>query len=276
MAANIIDGNAIAKGIRAEIKAKLETCESKPGLAVIQVGENPASTRYVSHKQKDCAEVGIYSEKHHLEESVSQDELIALIDKLNGQDNIHGILVQLPLPDGIDEHTVINSVSPQKDVDGFHTENLGELLSGNEHLIPCTPKGLVHLVETTGIDITGKKAVIVGRSVIVGKPAGLMLLNRHAVVTICHSRTPDLGAECREADILVAAVGKPRLITGDMVKPGAVVIDVGINIVDKKMVGDVDFESAKEVAGHITPVPGGVGPMTRAMLLGNTLTAAGL
>jgi len=276
MAAAIIDGNAIAKQIRDEIKAKLDACGSKPGLAVIQVGENPASTRYVSHKQKDCKEVGIYSEKHHLPETVSEKELIELIQKLNAQANIHGILVQLPLPDGIDEHKVINSVDPRKDVDGFHTQNLGELVSGNEHLVPCTPTGVIRLIESTGIEIKGKKAVVVGRSVIVGKPAALLLLNRHATVTVCHSRTPDLGAETRQADILVAAVGKPRLITGAMVKPGAVVIDVGINVIDGKMIGDVDFESVEKVAGHLTPVPGGVGPMTRAFLLRNTLKAAGV
>jgi methylenetetrahydrofolate dehydrogenase (NADP+)/methenyltetrahydrofolate cyclohydrolase len=276
MAASIIDGNAIAKQIRDEIKAKLDACASKPGLAVVQVGENPASTRYVSHKQKDCKEVGIYSEKHHLPETVSEKELIDLIQKLNAQANIHGILVQLPLPDGMDEHKVINSVDPKKDVDGFHTENLGELVSGNEHLVPCTPTGVIHLIESTGIEIKGKKAVVVGRSVIVGKPAALLLLNRHATVTVCHSRTPDLGAETRQADILVAAVGKPRLITGAMVKPGAVVIDVGINVIDGKMIGDVDFESVEKVAGHLSPVPGGVGPMTRAFLLKNTLKAAGI
>lgn len=274
MPANIIKGNAVAKELREEIRKELEASGLKPGLAVVQVGENPASTTYVRKKQEDCEAVGIYSEKHHLPESTSESELLQLVDKLNKQENIHGILVQLPLPDTIDSHKVLNAISPAKDVDGFHTVNLGELVAGNEHLVPCTPRGIIHLIETTGVDITGKKAVVVGRSVIVGKPVALMLLNRHAVVTICHSRTPDLGAETREADILVAAVGKPRLVKGDMIKPGAIVIDVGINFVDKKMVGDVDFDSAKEVAGFLTPVPGGVGPMTRAMLLRNTVIAA--
>ena len=274
MSAEIIDGNATAKAVRAEIKEKVAGAGRKIGLAVVQVGENPASTRYVAHKQKDCEQVGIYSEKHHLPDTVSQEELLALVGKLNDNAEIHGILVQLPLPDHIDTDTVINAVHPSKDVDGFSADNLGELLGGKERLVPCTPKGVIRLIETTGLDFTGKKAVIVGRSVIVGKPAALLLLNRHCVVTLCHSRTPDLGAETRQADILVAAVGRPRLLTGDMIKPGAVVIDVGINMIDGKLVGDVDFESAKEVAGHITPVPGGVGPMTRAMLLENTLIAA--
>jgi methylenetetrahydrofolate dehydrogenase (NADP+)/methenyltetrahydrofolate cyclohydrolase len=240
------------------------------------VGDDPASSRYVSHKQKDCEKVGIYSEKHHLPETTSQSELLDTIQGLNDRSEIHGILVQLPLPDGLDSHEAINAIDPMKDVDGCTTTNLGELVSGNERLVPCTPRGTIAMIESTGTTFEGKTAVVIGRSILVGKPVALLMLNRHAVVTLCHSRTPDLGAEGREADILVVAAGRRGLVTGDMIKPGAVVIDVGINVVDGKLKGDVDFESAKEVAGHITPVPGGVGPMTRAMLLENTLIAAKL
>lgn len=274
MPAKILDGKAIAREIREKIRVEIAQSDLKPGLAVIQVGDNPASTTYVSLKQKDCGEVGIYSEKHHLPDSVSDQKLLDLIQQLNGRPDIHGILVQLPLPKSMDSARVINAVRPEKDVDGFHSHNLGELLSGREKFVSCTPKGIIRLIESTGIGIEGKKAVVVGRSVIVGKPVALMLLNRHAVVTFCHSRTPDLGAETRQGDILVVAAGRARLITGDMVKPGSVVIDVGINFIGGKMVGDVDFASVSAAAGYLTPVPGGVGPMTRAMLVENTYLAA--
>ncbi len=276
MSASIIDGKANAQETRERIKAQVSDLTFQPGLAVVQVGDDPASSRYVSHKQKDCEKVGIYSEKHHLPETTSQSELLDTIQGLNDRSEIHGILVQLPLPDGLDSHEAINAIDPMKDVDGCTTTNLGELVSGNERLVPCTPRGTIAMIESTGTTFEGKTAVVIGRSILVGKPVALLMLNRHAVVTLCHSRTPDLGAEGREADILVVAAGRRGLVTGDMIKPGAVVIDVGINVVDGKLKGDVDFESAKEVAGHITPVPGGVGPMTRAMLLENTLIAAKL
>jgi methylenetetrahydrofolate dehydrogenase (NADP+)/methenyltetrahydrofolate cyclohydrolase len=276
MPAQLIDGKGIAKGLLDQIKSRLAQSTLKPGLAVVQVGDNPASATYVSLKEKDCQSVGILSEKHHLPVTTTEPDLLRLVDELNRNKSIHGILVQLPLPDGIDTHRVLNAIDPAKDVDGFHTRSLGELLSGNEFLVPCTPKGVIHLIESTGVRFAGKKAVVVGRSVIVGKPVAMMLLNRHAVVTICHSKTPDLGAETRMADILVVAAGRPKLVNASMVKPGSVVIDVGINFVNGKMVGDVDFESVKDVAGHLSPVPGGVGPMTRAMLLHNTLLAAGV
>ena len=276
MSASIIDGKAIAQETRERIKAQVAELTFQPGLVVVQVGDDAASTRYVSHKQKDCEQVGIYSEKHHLPETTTQSELLATIQGLNARSEIHGIIVQLPLPDGLDSHTAINAIDIRKDVDGCTTANLGELVSGNERLVPCTPRGTIALIESTGMTFEGKKAVVIGRSILVGKPVALLMLNRHAVVTLCHSRTPDLGAEAREADILVVAAGRRGLVTGDMIKPGAVVIDVGINVVDGKLKGDVDFDSAKEVAGHITPVPGGVGPITRAMLLENTLIAAKL
>jgi len=274
MPAQIIDGKTLARQIKDRIRDQLAQSGLKPGLAVVQVGDDPASTTYVRLKQKDCEIVGIYSEKHHLPETAGEDDLLPLIDELNSREDIHGILVQLPLPDGVDEHRVTNAVDPRKDVDGFHTQNLGELLRGREHLVACTPRGIIHLIESTGTQIQGKKAVVVGRSVIVGKPTALLLLNRHAVVTICHTRTPDLGAETCEADILVVAAGRSELVNGEMIRPGAIVIDVGVNVIEGKMVGDVHFDSAKEAAGHITPVPGGVGPMTRAMLLKNTVLAA--
>ncbi|MDP6360282.1 MAG: bifunctional methylenetetrahydrofolate dehydrogenase/methenyltetrahydrofolate cyclohydrolase FolD [Planctomycetota bacterium] len=276
MSASIIDGKAIAQETRERIKGQVSDLTFQPGLAVVQVGDDPASSRYVSHKQKDCEKVGIFSEKHHLPETTSQSELLNTIQGLNDRSEIHGILVQLPLPDGLDSHEAINAIDPRKDVDGCTTTNLGELVSGNERLVPCTPRGTIAMIEGTGTTFEGKTAVVIGRSILVGKPVALLMLNRHAVVTLCHSRTPDLGAEGREADILVVAAGRRGLVTGDMIKPGAVVIDVGINVVDGKLKGDVDFESAREVAGHITPVPGGVGPMTRAMLLENTLIAAKL
>lgn len=273
----IIDGKAIAQQIRQEIKAKVEELKAKgkqPGLAVVLVGEDPASQTYVRSKEKACHETGIYSEVYRLPVTTSEADLLALIDKLNANQKIHGILVQLPVPEHIDEKKVIDRISPEKDVDGFHPINVGDLFTNTARFVACTPRGCLELLDRMGVEIKGKKAVVVGRSNIVGKPVALLLLHRHATVTICHSRTADLEKECLEADILVAAVGRPQMITGEMIKPGAVVIDVGINrLPDGRLVGDVDFESAKEKASLITPVPRGVGPMTIAMLLLNTLEA---
>ncbi|MBC7325289.1 MAG: bifunctional methylenetetrahydrofolate dehydrogenase/methenyltetrahydrofolate cyclohydrolase FolD [Moorella sp. (in: Bacteria)] len=278
MPAQILDGKQIAAEVREEVKqevAKLKEQGITPGLAVILVGENPASQVYVRNKHRACEEVGIYSVVHRLPAATTQAELLDLIEQLNNDSRIHGILVQLPLPDHIDEKTVIDTIALEKDVDGFSPANVGNLVIGDKCFYPCTPHGCMVLLDRTGIDPKGKKAVVVGRSNIVGKPMAMMLLARHATVTICHSRTKNLAEECRQADILVAAVGKPEMITGDMIKEGAVVIDVGINRVgDKKLVGDVHFASASEKAGWITPVPGGVGPMTIAMLLKNTVEAA--
>ncbi|MBO8168204.1 MAG: bifunctional methylenetetrahydrofolate dehydrogenase/methenyltetrahydrofolate cyclohydrolase FolD [Thermoanaerobacteraceae bacterium] len=275
MAAKIIDGKQIAKEVREQIKKEVAELGFKPGLAVILVGDDPASQVYVRNKHKSCGEVGMYSEVHRLPAETSQEELLQLIDKLNNDDKIHGILVQLPLPDHIDEKMVIDAIALEKDVDGFHPANVGNLVIGDDCYYPCTPHGCMVMLEKCGIDPKGKKAVVVGRSNIVGKPVAMMLLAKHATVTICHSRTQNLAEECRQADILVAAVGRPEMITGDMIKEGAVVIDVGINRTeDGKLVGDVHFESAKEKASWITPVPGGVGPMTITMLLQNTLEAA--
>lgn len=273
----IIDGKAIAQQIRQEIKVKVEELKTEgkqPGLAVVLVGEDPASQTYVRSKEKACHETGIYSEVYRLPRTTSEADLLALIDKLNANPKIHGILVQLPVPEHIDEKKVIDRISPEKDVDGFHPINVGDLFTNTARFVACTPRGCLELLDRMGVEIKGKKAVVVGRSNIVGKPVALLLLHRHATVTICHSRTADLEKECLEADILVAAVGRPQMITGDMIKPGAVVIDVGINrLPDGRLVGDVDFESAKEKASLITPVPRGVGPMTIAMLLLNTLEA---
>ncbi|MGI9861205.1 bifunctional methylenetetrahydrofolate dehydrogenase/methenyltetrahydrofolate cyclohydrolase FolD [Moorella naiadis] len=278
MSAQILDGKKIAEEVRAEVKeevARLKAEGINPGLAVVLVGEDPASQVYVRNKHRACEEVGIYSAVYRLPAETSQDELLKLIDQLNKDPQIHGILVQLPLPRHIDEKTVIDAIALQKDVDGFSPANVGNLVIGDKCFYPCTPHGCMVLLDKAGIDPKGKKAVVVGRSNIVGKPVAMMLLARHATVTICHSRTRDLAAECRQADILIAAVGKPEMITGDMIKEGAVVIDVGINrIAEKKLVGDVHFESASRKAGWITPVPGGVGPMTIAMLLKNTVEAA--
>ncbi len=282
--AHRIDGKQIALDIRANIKKETEALKEKtgvtPGLATVLVGEDPASKVYVNMKNKACAEAGIYSEKIDLPADTPQAELIELIRGLNANDKIHGILVQLPLPAHMDEKAVLMEVDPGKDVDGFHPVNVGKLLTAKTWdelppFIPCTPRGCVTLIESTGTEIEGKNAVVVGRSVIVGKPMAMLLLAKQATVTVCHSRTKDLKAACREADILVAAVGKAGLITAEHVKPGAVVIDVGTNRVgEKKLVGDVDFDGVQDAAGHVTPVPGGVGPMTIAMLLQNTLDAA--
>ena len=239
------------------------------------MGDDPASKVYVNNKKKACEACGIYSEEYALAENTTQEELLSLISELNGKKTISGILVQLPLPKHIDEETVINAISPNKDVDAFHPVNVGKIMVGNYDFLPCTPAGVMELIKESGVDINGKECVVVGRSNIVGKPQAMLLLHQNGTVTICHSRTKDLKAKTKQADILVAAVGIPKFITGDVIKEGAVVIDVGINrLPDKTLCGDVDFESAKEVARAITPVPGGVGPMTIAMLMKNTVKAA--
>lgn len=276
--AQIIDGKKISAEIRTEISAEVERLESEgvlPGLAVIIVGENPASKVYVRNKGKACAEVGMYSEIIEMEENTSEEALLLKIDELNKRDDIHGILVQLPLPKQIDESAVIAAISPEKDVDAFCAVNVGKMMLGEASFLPCTPAGIIELIKRSGIDISGKECVVVGRSNIVGKPVAQLLLAENGTVTICHSRTKDLKAVTSRADILVVAIGKADFITGDMVKKGAVVIDVGMNRrADGKLTGDVDFATSSEVAGYITPVPGGVGPMTITMLLKNTLTAA--
>jgi len=273
--ATIIDGKALAARRKAEIAQEVAALPHRPGLAVILVGENPASRIYVNHKEKDCAECGIYSEEYSLPETASEGELLALIELLNERKNIHGILVQLPLPKHLDEDKVICAIDPAKDVDAFHPYNVGRIMQGEATLLPCTPAGVMDMLDAYGIDPAGKECVVIGRSNIVGKPQAMLLLHRHATVTICHSRTKDLAAVCRRADILVAAVGKAGLITADMVKDGAVVIDVAMNRgADGKLCGDVAFDEVAAKAGYITPVPGGVGPMTRVRLLDNTLKAA--
>jgi methylenetetrahydrofolate dehydrogenase (NADP+)/methenyltetrahydrofolate cyclohydrolase len=278
MTARIIDGKGIAAEIRNDLKAQVAELTAKgktPGLVVILVGDDPASTVYVRNKERSSKEIGINSIVHRLPAETTREELLGLIEKLNNDDTVHGILVQLPLPSHLDEEEVINTISPKKDVDGFHPINAGKLLIGDEDaFVACTPAGVLELVKRTDVPIKGQNVVIVGRSNIVGKPAAVLFLREHATVTVCHSRTKDVAEECRRADILVAAVGRPEMIKKDWVKPGAVVIDVGINRVDGKLVGDVDFEGVKEVAGAITPVPGGVGPMTIAMLLKATVESA--
>ncbi len=273
--ATILDGKALAAKVKEQVKQEAEGLARKPGLAVIIVGNNPASRVYVNSKRKDCEECGFLSEEYALPEETTQQELITLIQELNGRQDIDGILCQLPLPDGIDEEAVLMAISPEKDVDGFHPMNMGALLVGKEGFLPCTPYGIMEILDEYGIDPKGKRCVVIGRSNIVGKPMALLLLQRHGTVTICHSRTQDLGEVCRTADILVAAVGKVNVVTSDMVKPGAVVIDVAMNRNEAgKLCGDVDYPAVKEVASAITPVPGGVGPMTRAMLMKNTLLAS--
>ncbi len=278
MTAHIIDGKAIAQEVRAEWKIRADALKARgitPGLAVIIVGEDPASKVYVGNKVKACAELGLHSEHIALPADTSESTLLAKIAELNANPAIHGFLVQLPLPKHINSDKVLLAISPNKDVDGFHPINVGALVIGNTLFPPCTPWGAMKLLEKSGVSIEGKHAVVVGRSNIVGKPMALMLLQQNATVTICTSKTVDLARYTRDADILVVATGKPQMITGDMIKPGAAVIDVGINrLPNGKLVGDVDFDSAKEVAGWITPVPGGVGPMTIAMLLANTVRAA--
>jgi len=277
MAARIIDGKKIAAGIREEVREKVrhlrEETGKVPGLAAILVGDDPASATYVRTKTKACQEAGIASRQITPPGDIAQSDLLQIVHELNHDPAIHGILVQLPLPKHLHERVVLEAVDSRKDVDGFTFANVGRLVEDQPLFVSCTPAGVLALLDYEGVEIKGKHAVVVGRSEIVGKPVAFLLLHRHATVTICHSRTADLGAETRRADILVAAVGRPRLITRAMIKPGAVVIDVGINRVEGKLVGDVDFESAAEVASAITPVPGGVGPMTVAMLLRNTLRA---
>ena len=278
MSANIIDGKEVSKKIREEIREEVEKLKSAgvhPGLAVVLAGDNPASRVYVKNKGEACRSAGIHSEEHKLPADVKESELIDIINRLNKDPRINGILVQLPLPLHINKDLVLKSISPDKDVDGFHEINMGRLFIGQEGLIPCTPSGIIKLLEYYNIPVEGKFAVVVGRSNIVGKPVAMMLLHRNATVAICHTRTKNLKEVCLMGDILIAAAGRQGMITGDMVKEGAVVIDVGINRMDNgKLTGDVDFESASKKAGWITPVPGGVGPMTIAMLLYNTLKAA--
>ena len=277
--AKIIDGKAISAQIRAEIKEQTAAFVAEhgfaPGLAVIIVGSDPASQVYVRNKRRACDEVGFYSEAYELPESTTQEELIALVDKLNADKNIHGILCQLPLPRHLDENGVILRIDPAKDVDAFHPYNVGKIMIGDYDFLPCTPAGVMALLERSGIEVSGKECVVVGRSNIVGKPQAMLLLHKHGTVTVCHSRTKNLAEVCRRADILVAAIGKADFFTADMVKEGAVVIDVGMNRrADGKLTGDVEFASVEPLASYITPVPGGVGPMTITMLMQNTLTAA--
>ena len=271
----IMDGKALAAKVKREVRAEAEGLPRRPGLAVIIVGDDPASRVYVNSKRKDCEDCGFLSEEYALPAGTKQEELIALIEKLNDREEIDGILCQLPLPKGLDEEAVLMAISPSKDVDGFHPMNMGALLVGKEGFLPCTPYGIMEMLHEYDIDPKGKRCVVIGRSNIVGKPMALLLLQEHGTVTICHSRTQDLAAVCREADILVAAVGKVDMVTADMVKPGAVVVDVAMNRnAAGKLCGDVDYPAVKEIASAITPVPGGVGPMTRAMLMKNTLIAA--
>ena len=279
MAAKLIDGKALAQSIRDRIAEDVAELHAKtgvrPGLAAILVGDDPASHLYVKNKQKACDAAGIYVDEHKLPASISQADLLALIEKKNADQKVHGILVQLPLPKHIDSKVILDAVSPLKDADGFHPYNLGRLVEGNPVFEACTPKGVVKMIESTGVSIEGKRAVVVGRSNIVGKPVALMLLHRHATVTVCHSKTKDLPAVCREADILVVAIGKAKFVTADMVRDGALVVDVGVNrLSDGTFVGDVDFGPVSQKAGWISPVPGGVGPMTIAMLLDNTVESA--
>jgi methylenetetrahydrofolate dehydrogenase (NADP+)/methenyltetrahydrofolate cyclohydrolase len=278
MTATLLDGNALGQKLRTGFKQRAEelaTLGTRPGLAVILVGDDPASQVYVRNKVNACAQAGFHSEKHTYPADVSPQTVLDTIVALNADPNIHGILVQLPLPKHFDAEAVLDAIAPEKDVDGFRAENVGALVQGHPCFIPCTPYGAMKFFEDAGISLKGKEAVVVGRSNIVGKPMALLLMHAGATVTVCHSQTRDLKAHCQRAEILVAAVGKPKMITGDMIRPGAVVIDVGINrLPDGKLCGDVDFESAKEVAAFITPVPGGVGPMTITMLLANTLESA--
>jgi methylenetetrahydrofolate dehydrogenase (NADP+)/methenyltetrahydrofolate cyclohydrolase len=279
MTATIIAGTAVAAEVRARIADGVREFAdahgaSVPGLATVLVGEDPASRVYVGNKRRQTEEVGMRSIHHGLDALTPQDELLALIDELNADGSVDGILVQLPLPDGIDQDTVVTAIDPRKDVDGLTAASAGLLAQGRPGLVPCTPQGVMELLRVGGVGIEGAEAVVVGRSILVGRPVASLLVNASATVTVCHSRTRGLPAVCRRADILVAAGGSPRMVKGDWVKAGAAVIDVGVNRTDEGLVGDVDFEAAKEVAGAITPVPGGVGPMTIAMLLSNTLRAA--
>ncbi len=270
----ILDGKKIAQEIQKELSLKVKEEGITPGLAVIRVGENPSSLIYVRNKKKKAEEVGIYFEERALKESTLQDELIELIEELNGNSRIDGTILQLPLPSHLDEKKILERISPDKDVDGFHPLNMGRLLKGVSFFVPATPRGIMELLDRYKIPLEGKRAVVVGRSDIVGKPLALLLLARNATVTICHSKTKDLGSITKEGDILVVAMGKPGFIKEGMVKEGSVVIDVGINRIGNKIVGDVDFEKVREKASYITPVPGGVGPMTIIMLLKNVFEAA--
>ena len=289
MSAVIMDGKAISKEIQAEIATEvasfIEQSGVTPCLAAVLVGDDPASEVYVRNKHRACERVGIASQMHKLPASTSQDELLQLIRQLNNQDEVHGILIQLPLPDSIDTLQVLDAIKPGKDVDAFHPENVGLISQGRPRFLPCTPHGVQQILDRCGIEMSGKHAVIVGRSDIVGKPMSMLLTAKNstrgpqaanATVTLCHSRTQNLNEVCRSADVIVAAIGVPKFITADMVKPGAVVVDVGINRTDDGLCGDVDFDTVKEVAGHLTPVPGGVGPLTVTMLMYNTLDAAKL
>ncbi|HIY28181.1 MAG TPA: bifunctional methylenetetrahydrofolate dehydrogenase/methenyltetrahydrofolate cyclohydrolase FolD [Firmicutes bacterium] len=274
-----IDGKAVAAAVRQEVAQEvLRLKEEKglqPGIAVVIVGDDPASRIYVNNKKKACSEVGIYSEEYALPASITQEELTDLIHQLNENPAIHGILVQSPLPKGLDEKAVVENIDPKKDVDAFHALNVGKIMIGDFEFLPCTPAGVIELLDRYGVAIEGKRCVVIGRSNIVGKPMAMLLLHRNGTVTICHSRTKNLAEICREADILVAAVGKAKFVTKDMVKPGAVVIDVGMNRNENgKLCGDVDFDEVEPLASYITPVPGGVGPMTIAMLMKNVVSAA--
>lgn len=277
--ATILDGKALSAKIKAQIKeetALLQKEGVQPSLAVIIVGDNPASRVYVNNKKKACAECGFNSEEFALPDTTSEDELLKLIDSLNSRSDIDGILCQLPLPSHINEEKVLLAIDPSKDVDAFHPVNVGKIMIGNFDFLPCTPAGVMELIKLSGIEVSGKECVVIGRSNIVGKPQAMLLLHANGTVTVCHSRTKNLAEVTRRADILVAAVGKANFVTADMVKPGAVVIDVGMNRVDGKLTGDVKFDEVSNVAGAITPVPGGVGPMTIAMLMKNTLKASKL
>lgn len=274
----IIDGKAVSRQVKEQVRLETEELKKKgitPGLAVIIVGEDPASQVYVRNKEKACEEVGFYSEKFALPKNTTQQELNNLVKELNGRKEINGILCQLPLPSHLDDKEVINLINPIKDVDAFHPVNVGAIMIGDYNFLPCTPAGVMELIHSTGVDVTGKKAVVMGRSNIVGKPMAMLLLHENATVEIVHSKTKDLASVTREADILVAAIGKAKFVTADMVKDGAVVIDVGMDRDENgKLCGDVDFEGVKDKCSYITPVPGGVGPMTISMLMKNTLTAA--
>lgn len=274
MPAEIIDGSQLAKSIRSQIRRRVKKLDFTPGLAVVQVGDDPASTIYVANKEKDCKRVNFQSEVCKMPTNTTQSEIIDRVQFLNEREDVHGIIVQMPLPTGVDAQAVIDTISPEKDADGLSPINLGNLLINRERVTPCTPTGVIRLIESTGAEIEGKRAVCLGRSSLVGKPVGLMLLNRNATVTYCHTRTRNLAEETRNAEILVVAAGRPGMVTASMVSEGAVVIDVGISRVNDRAAGDVDYESVSTVAGFITPVPGGVGPMTRAMLLENTLKLA--
>lgn len=276
--AKILSGKTVSARVKQELKIEAENLTkagTTPGLAVVIVGDDSASKVYVANKEKACAELGIYSEKYALSADTTEDELLNLIKKLNADDKIHGILVQLPLPKHLDDKTIINNILPSKDVDAFHPTNVGRIMIGDFDFVPCTPAGIMELIHESGVEVGGKDCVVIGRSNIVGKPMSMLLLHENGTVTVCHSKTSDLKAQTRRADILVAAVGIPKFVKADMVKPGAVVIDVGMDRDENgKLCGDVDFDEVEKVASAITPVPGGVGPMTIAMLMRNTITAA--